>query len=199
MDEYMAVMRWRSENWSYFRWLTDEEHQRMNEEQKAIFDRNECQHPKTAVRYATTKSGQTRYYVQCVQCGRVRPIAKSELTSPDNATPVDEQARAGACNYRLKRSTADIKAMYEKWLKVAISRDNKRQVEYSIYLHSPEWKAKRTKVLERAGGICEGCGDAPAVEVHHLTYERIYNEMLFDLVAVCRGCHDQLHPWKEGK
>ncbi len=33
-----------------------------------------------------------------------------------------------------------------------------------------------------------------AEDVHHLTYARLYDEMLFDLIAVCRDCHERLHP-----
>jgi hypothetical protein len=32
-----------------------------------------------------------------------------------------------------------------------------------------------------------------AVDVHHQTYDRLYNEMCFDLVAVCRECHAKIH------
>ena len=45
----------------------------------------------------------------------------------------------------------------------------------------------------RAYYRCEvgNCGK-PALEVHHLTYERIYREELMDLLAVCQRCHDVL-------
>ncbi len=47
--------------------------------------------------------------------------------------------------------------------------------------------------MERSGGVCEACGDAPAAQVHHLTYERIGRELLFDLAAVCLECHKKAH------
>ena len=64
---------------------------------------------------------------------------------------------------------------------------------YNTYLQSPEWEKKRKLVLDRARGICEGCGRKKAVQVHHLHYRRVGQEMLFDLVAVCQECHDALH------
>lgn len=64
---------------------------------------------------------------------------------------------------------------------------------YSQYLLSPRWREKRERVMRRANGICEGCGVAPAAQVHHLTYVRIYEEMLFDLVAICVPCHESVH------
>jgi 5-methylcytosine-specific restriction endonuclease McrA len=48
-------------------------------------------------------------------------------------------------------------------------------------------------VLERAGNICEGCGEKKASQVHHLTYKHLRLEFLFELVAVCEKCHDTLH------
>jgi hypothetical protein len=29
--------------------------------------------------------------------------------------------------------------------------------------------------------------------VHHLTYAHVFNEFLFELMAVCDECHDRLH------
>jgi 5-methylcytosine-specific restriction endonuclease McrA len=69
--------------------------------------------------------------------------------------------------------------------------------EYNAYLSSPEWKARRALVLQRAKGRCEGCGTASATDVHHVTYDRVYSEMLFDLLALCRPCHQILHPNKQ--
>lgn len=65
--------------------------------------------------------------------------------------------------------------------------------EYSRYLGSPEWAAKRQLVFERAGGVCEGCGLAKATDVHHVTYEHRYEEFLFELLALCHPCHLRVH------
>ena len=56
------------------------------------------------------------------------------------------------------------------------------------------WQERRKKVFKRCNRICEGCGVNPATEVHHLTYKRVCNEMLFDLVGICGTCHDMIHP-----
>jgi hypothetical protein len=66
--------------------------------------------------------------------------------------------------------------------------------QYAAYLRTPEWQRRRALVLHRAGGTCEGCLSAPATEVHHRIYDRVGNELLFDLVAVCRKCHLRAHP-----
>lgn len=69
----------------------------------------------------------------------------------------------------------------------------RRRAEYSLYLVSTEWAVRRAAVLQRANNLCEGCGRARATQVHHLTYDRIFREMFFDLVAVCESCHRELH------
>lgn len=64
---------------------------------------------------------------------------------------------------------------------------------YPAYLQSQAWDRRRNKVLARDGNICTACGDAQATEVHHLTYERVGREPLFDLVSVCKSCHESIH------
>src|SRR5687768_778426 len=64
---------------------------------------------------------------------------------------------------------------------------------YKKYLASDDWKIKREAVLQRAGGFCEGCRSRMATQVHHLTYQHVGYEYLWELVAICRPCHDRLH------
>lgn len=64
---------------------------------------------------------------------------------------------------------------------------------YNAYLRSPEWDAKRSAVLKRANGKCEGCGKNTATAVHHLTYAHVGNELLFELAALCKECHKKAH------
>lgn len=81
---------------------------------------------------------------------------------------------------------------------------------YWAYLSSPYWRGRRAEIMLRARGICERCKAAPATEIHHETYLRIFNELPTDLVALCRPCHAAIHsvpvaandnqlelPWKE--
>src|SRR4051812_46653240 len=58
--------------------------------------------------------------------------------------------------------------------------------EYANYLDSPEWKAKREAVKRRCNNICERCRKYLVDEVHHLTYERLFNELLEDLQGLCK-------------
>lgn len=69
--------------------------------------------------------------------------------------------------------------------------------KYQTYLYSKKWKVKRRKVLSRAKYKCERCKKRQATQVHHLTYKRIFNEKLSDLMAVCAKCHMEIHGIKE--
>jgi hypothetical protein len=63
---------------------------------------------------------------------------------------------------------------------------------YEDYLQTPKWRRKSKAVIKR-DRICKACETRPAVQAHHLTYERAGDEPLFDLVGVCRECHRKLH------
>ena len=62
---------------------------------------------------------------------------------------------------------------------------------YNQYLASPEWNSKKIRVRARDYGRCQLCRSDSFLDVHHLTYNRVGDEALFDLVTLCRHCHDQ--------
>lgn len=64
--------------------------------------------------------------------------------------------------------------------------------EYKNYLKSKKWKVRRKQVLERDNYTCQECGNK-AWQVHHLTYKRIFNERLNDLISLCEDCHKEIH------
>lgn len=61
--------------------------------------------------------------------------------------------------------------------------------QYLAYINSKSWYAKRDLVLRKAGYRCWWCGSIWRLQVHHLTYERLGNERLTDLMVLCEGCH----------
>jgi 5-methylcytosine-specific restriction endonuclease McrA len=83
----------------------------------------------------------------------------------------------------------------EEWARQSAERqeENRRWHQwYDEYLASDRWRQRRHLVFERSKGMCEGCRIIPATQVHHLTYERVGDEMLFDLVAICDECHHKI-------
>lgn len=61
--------------------------------------------------------------------------------------------------------------------------------EYRAYLRSPKWRLIRWLKLCMAGFKCQQCGATRKLQVHHLTYEHLYNEHLGDLQVLCKSCH----------
>jgi 5-methylcytosine-specific restriction endonuclease McrA len=64
---------------------------------------------------------------------------------------------------------------------------------YSAYLQSDAWRAKRAQALKRDKGLCQGCLERPATQVHHLTYAHVGGELLFELASICDDCHERAH------
>jgi hypothetical protein len=66
------------------------------------------------------------------------------------------------------------------------------QGEYQRYLQSPRWRALALAVRMRAKGKCEICYRANGQECAHLTYDRMFNERMTDLLWLCPRCHREL-------
>ena len=73
--------------------------------------------------------------------------------------------------------------------------------QYEEYLRSEEWSNKRQQRLVLAGKRCEVCGtNKPPIHVHHLTYARIFNEEMTDLLPLCERHHEEIEKMiREGK
>jgi hypothetical protein len=71
-----------------------------------------------------------------------------------------------------------------------------------IYLASPAWKAKReakyreTTKRKKTNYRCHCCNRRASLALHHLTYERLGEELMKDLVWVCSRCHGLIHKHK---
>lgn len=72
---------------------------------------------------------------------------------------------------------------------------SKKYLKYTKYLESDEWKEKRKLVAKDRNNTCELCGKSVlfGFHIHHLTYERIFNEDLDDLMFLCAECHSKVH------
>ena len=101
------------------------------------------------------------------------------------------------CNLRLDRVDYNQLSLEQRDAAVLFDENGRKHwwnEQYDEYLKTQDWAEKRKKVFRRADNICEGCGIEVADSVHHLTYDRVGgDEMLFDLVAICSGCHEKVH------
>ena len=72
-------------------------------------------------------------------------------------------------------------------------------MDYDEYLNEPHWHEVREKRLLIDNRRCAMCGTAKNLEVHHITYERLWNEdVINDLITLCTSCHKKLH-YYEGR
>jgi len=61
------------------------------------------------------------------------------------------------------------------------------------YLESDKWARTRQTRLDIDSNECVKCGEKNKLEIHHITYKRLFNENIYDLVTLCRSCHQEVH------
>ena len=150
-----------------------------------------CRHENEEIRKQVAVNGVVHYRPQCLKCGRCgSSIARAALTEEvmANAPLVDKTIE----NRYWQAQRAEKAAQFEK------EQEADRQARFTQmnnYYNSAQWWSKRAAVLKRDNHLCQaqlpGCVVA-AKQVHHLTYDHFMNEPLFDLIAVCVPCHDQI-------
>lgn len=127
---------------------------------------------------------------QCLVCGEPvgNPVSKlTAIRDNHNNTPLD-------FDETLFKSGEEKREKY--WKQRRLERDRQREQykqAYYEYLNSDEWRERRLLVLKRCGYVCEGCLMRPALHIHHLTYANVGDELLYQLVGLCEGCHDKAH------
>lgn len=159
------------------------------------WDSRHCKHDgPQQLRKRTVRLGGIQFVEQCLRCGAATtsPMARAKAIEANGGIeppPFDDNlevkwrkdGEGGA-----KKITGHFETLqdfhtaeFHNW--------------YDVYLSSDEWAYKKSKVMQRANHLCEGCGDAKAQVVHHMTYKNVGNEFLFELVALCNPCHDRYH------
>lgn len=110
--------------------------------------------------------------------------AHDQITCQACLRAIEAKVRSEVIRARVEQEARELEERNRLWWR-----------DYDAYLTSDTWRAKR------ANGLCEGCGERRATQVHHLSYpsawpgtdEWIAQEKLFDLRAICTGCHTDIH------
>ena len=155
----------------------------------------DCRHDSRIVRKQDT-SGRWMFTYQCAKCGDIDReriptggvwLPKSAVLADLDEVPVfDDALRASLMVQATEAARAARVSEREQWWD-----------EYDAYMNSPEWHQKREKALARDRYLCQGCLERQAVHVHHLTYQRLFKELLCDLVSLCTDCHQLCHPYRD--
>jgi uncharacterized protein with PIN domain len=148
-----------------------------------------CEHVELEIRQRRDGGGATHFAKQCIACGKSVGSALKKSPELASSPPWKDDHEA---NYEADRKT-QYDGILQKHLQKQKRGEDGYKRKYDIYLTTPSWQAKRAKVLRRAGGLCEACLERKATQVHHLTYDHIFEEFMFELVAVCDECHARLH------
>lgn len=160
-------------------------------ELQTLEQERDCKHEASELRVKTNAAGAAMYGRQCLRCGCADGpwLKKLDALAYAHGRPIppwDNDASQRFWNEIRRRETeireARRQTQSEAWWQA-----------YDAYLETEEWADKRRLVFERAGGMCEGCRRRRAVQVHHTTYEHVGDELLWELRAVCRSCHDKIH------
>ena len=163
-----------------------------------------CAHEATEYKIRRDSLNRPLITLQCNNCGKsisnfvsAKKFSKQEIEAmPEWNRDLEVswkakiKAKSGERHLELREQRALQKELQREQY---IRQQAEKQSAYANYIKSAKWQELRRKVIARANGICEGCGKQPATEAHHLTYKRFGNEMLFDLVAVCKDCHQIIH------
>ena len=137
-----------------------------------------------------TNQERLRLHRQCLSCGgcldRTRPLSHKQYSSSIRF----EFSHNNFSKWN-NEVNQELKDLWEN-----VKEDNyssSRFGKYSNYIQSEKWKAIRDEVLQRDQNLCQECKSTPAVEVHHKTYDNLFNEKLEDLISVCKDCHIEIH------
>ena len=135
-----------------------------------------CTHSIAERRVQTYSNGSTHHCMQCQACGAKvgGSLPKDGKSYPpfDKGLVTEGDATPG--------------------LNVAMPRQDWKDW-YAEYLASPEWRERRLRVFARDRNLCQGCLVKEADVVHHTTYEHVGDELLYELVSLCKACHNKAH------
>lgn len=128
---------------------------------------------------------------QCADCGKLfrkqLPFSVLEGIVQDTLSPCDLE-KADGYDRAFNSVAGHFRDLISK------SRNTAWWTQYTTYLESSEWTEKSRSTIAAAGGVCSMCNSRRATQAHHLTYERVGEELPEDLAAVCLSCHKQQHP-----
>lgn len=72
-----------------------------------------------------------------------------------------------------------------------------KKLDYNEYLKSSKWRTFRKSIINDRGAACELCKNkAKRLDLHHKTYDRLFNEGPEDVILLCHPCHEKVHDRK---
>ena len=135
---------------------------------------------------------------QCTQTGRQsKYIKENELLdfgiSPNEANDGGNYLKHQDIDDNIMPKIYIVQGRISHLLRSAQSSCKSWHERYAEYLQSEEWQEKRIDVMNRDGFSCVLSKKTQNLQIHHLTYARVGNEDLSDLVTLNRDVHRLIH------
>ena len=149
------------------------------------------------LRLGRTSNGARWPVLQCPSCWEYTSVYVGVKTGytiemQDAAPKFDKDL---SWEMRKKRWAAKNVESNKEYSQMQAQRENKQRdwwIRYHEYMTSDTWMSLRKRVLDRDEYICQSCHRSEATQVHHLNYKHLGAEPMFDLVSVCRSCHEKI-------
>ena len=148
---------------------------------------SKCNHDSKLIIRVTVRNGVEHVREHCAVCfSSLRAIKKSQLYLENIDYHSLEKMTSDEIDERRKEYWSEIFTQRE-------AKDDEWREAYNTYLNTLEWEEKRQAVIKRDNNTCQGCLAAKIDVIHHLSYENVGDELLFQLVGLCQRCHDNAH------
>lgn len=162
-----------------------------------------CPHSNSEPRYRLYESSDC-VALQCLDCGKhLRSLKKADFPRYQTL-PAFEEGKEDAMNKHYSSWLSEKHDAYEN-AREELRRDVHVKVMtgelyindnsmFATYYSSIEWARSRERIFERDNYQCRVLTCQKAAEcVHHIVYDRFGEEHDFDLIALCNGCHKDVH------
>lgn len=153
-----------------------------------------CEHERTGIIRWVNGGAQTCYNWFCAHCGTKLSSNIPHAAALDHGVVDREDANLDSMASRHNTYHGERSERLKALTSAAAERAQPNNREgYADYLRTERWRDLRLRILRRAAGLCEGCLEAPAEQVHHLSYAHRGAEFAFELIALCEPCHERWH------
>ncbi len=180
----------RSDDGAHVRLLADAELQA----DFAAWAADACKHSAQFTGKTINTAGGAMYRRYCRDCGIATTQFLGHLSVANTVITVLDAEKRAKLDGIAGKYTDDRGARLDEIANRAANRSQPAQrAGAAEYYLTSGWRDKRSAVMERCGGLCEGCRKQGAQDVHHLSYRHFREEFLFELVGLCRDCHTRWH------
>ena len=149
-----------------------------------------CRNPFKIIVEDLSKLPYRRLYQQCKNCGGV--VNKNKpLSYKQNQNNIKDEINF----YRIEEWNLS-KFNDIEYIREIINEHNfdiSKYGKYLNYLESEIWLNLKNKIKKRDKNKCTKCNSNLNLQVHHLTYENLFNEKDEDLITLCSKCHKDFH------